>query len=72
MVWSRSKQDTLVLPVSALALLILGDYKATSGWNWHNWMLCWVSGVPGDQVSVCPRHALSEVEQLGSNILRDV
>src|SRR5664280_1032346 len=38
-VWSRSKQDTLVLPVSALALLILGDYKATSGWNWHNWML---------------------------------
>ena len=39
MVWSRSKQDTLVLPVSALALLILGDYKATSGWNWHNWML---------------------------------
>lgn len=39
MVWTRSKQETLALPVSALALLILGDYKTTSGWNWNNWVL---------------------------------
>jgi len=37
-VWSRSKQETLALPVSALALLILGDYRATGGWNWRSWM----------------------------------
>lgn len=39
MVWTRSTRETLALPVSALALLILADYKATQGWNWHNWML---------------------------------
>jgi uncharacterized protein (TIGR02391 family) len=39
MPWSRSKQETLSLPVDALALLILRDYKVTGGWNWNNWML---------------------------------
>ncbi len=37
MVWTRSKQATLGLPVDALALLILEDY-ASAGWNWSSWM----------------------------------
>jgi uncharacterized protein (TIGR02391 family) len=37
--WSLSKQETLALPINALALLILGDYRASQGWNWRNWML---------------------------------
>jgi len=36
-VWNRSKQATLGLPVDALALLILQDY-ASEGWNWSSWM----------------------------------
>jgi hypothetical protein len=39
MVWTRSPQDTLMLPIDALALLILQDYQETRGWNWHNWIL---------------------------------
>lgn len=35
--WTRSNQETLSLPVDALALLILQDY-APEGWNWSNWM----------------------------------
>ncbi|MDQ3764449.1 MAG: TIGR02391 family protein [Actinomycetota bacterium] len=38
MAWNRSKQETLALPINALALLILEDYKAGGGWNWQNWM----------------------------------
>jgi uncharacterized protein (TIGR02391 family) len=36
--WTRSRADTLALPIDALALLILRDYDATDGWNWQNWM----------------------------------
>lgn len=39
MAWKRSRHDTLALPISALALLILHDYKASDGWNWRNWIL---------------------------------
>ena len=39
MVWTRSKRETLALPVDALALLILRDYHQVRGWNWHSWML---------------------------------
>jgi hypothetical protein len=39
MVWTQSREDTLGLPIDALALLILRDYQDTSGWNWHNWIL---------------------------------
>lgn len=38
MVWTRSKEETIGLPIDALALLILEDYKAGNGWNWQNWM----------------------------------
>jgi hypothetical protein len=37
--WNRSKQETLALPINALALLILRDYQETGGWNSRNWML---------------------------------
>jgi hypothetical protein len=36
---NRSKQETLALPINALALLILRDYQETGGWNSRNWML---------------------------------
>jgi uncharacterized protein (TIGR02391 family) len=39
MAWNRSKADTLRLPIDALALLILKDFKQVNGWNWHNWMI---------------------------------
>lgn len=38
MTWTRPKAETLALPIDALALLILHDYKAGDGWNWQNWM----------------------------------
>jgi|GEM_PF-700968 len=38
MVWTRSNVETLALPIDALALLILHDYKSAGGWNWQNWM----------------------------------
>lgn len=38
MTWTRNKQETLGLPIDALALLILQDYKSGHGWNWQNWM----------------------------------
>lgn len=38
MVWTRSRQETLALPINTLALLILQDYVASNGWNWQNWM----------------------------------
>ncbi|MFJ7213515.1 hypothetical protein [Amycolatopsis sp. NPDC098790] len=38
MTWTRNKAETLALPIDALALLILRDYKASDGWNWQNWM----------------------------------
>lgn len=38
MVWMRSARDTTALPIDALALLVLADYKASDGWNWQNWM----------------------------------
>ncbi len=34
MAWNRSNQEILALPINALALLILEDYKAGGGWNW--------------------------------------
>jgi hypothetical protein len=36
--WSRSRKDTIELPIDALALLVLQDYVAGNGWNWQNWM----------------------------------
>lgn len=38
MTWTRSREDTTSLPIDALALLILEDYKLSNGWNWQNWM----------------------------------
>jgi uncharacterized protein (TIGR02391 family) len=38
MAWRHSRQDTVHLPISALALLVLQDYVSSNGWNWHNWM----------------------------------
>jgi uncharacterized protein (TIGR02391 family) len=38
MAWARSRDETIQLPISALALLVLKDYAAGSGWNWQNWM----------------------------------
>lgn len=49
MVWSRSREETLALPVNSLALLILHDYAA-GGWNWQNWMRgSEQSGTAGDR-----------------------
>lgn len=36
--WQRSREDTVDLPIDALALLVLDDYVAGNGWNWQNWM----------------------------------
>jgi uncharacterized protein (TIGR02391 family) len=36
--WTRSREDTIELPIDALALLVLQDYVAGNGWNWQNWM----------------------------------
>ena len=38
MAWTRSREDTIELPIDALALLVLQDYVAGDGWNWQNWM----------------------------------
>jgi hypothetical protein len=38
MTWTRSRKDTIELPIDALALLVLEDYVAGNGWNWQNWM----------------------------------
>lgn len=38
MAWTRSREDTVELPVDALAILMLQDYVAVNGWNWQNWM----------------------------------
>jgi len=38
MSWNRSKQETLALPIDALALLILQSYASSRGSNWRNWM----------------------------------
>src|SRR5579864_5392892 len=38
MAWTRTREATLALPVDALALLILQDYRNGNGWNWQNWM----------------------------------
>ncbi|GHG00186.1 MULTISPECIES: TIGR02391 family protein [Amycolatopsis] len=38
MTWTRPRAETLALPIDALALLMLHDYKAGDGWNWQNWM----------------------------------
>ncbi len=37
MTWTRPRAETLALPIDALALLILHDYKTGDGWNWQNW-----------------------------------
>lgn len=39
MVWTRPADETTALPVDALAVLVLQDYRDTQGWNWRNWML---------------------------------
>jgi hypothetical protein len=36
--WTRSREDTIELPIDALALLVLEDYVAGNGWSWQNWM----------------------------------
>ena len=38
MTWNRSREDTVELPIDALAILVLQDYIAGDGWNWQNWM----------------------------------
>ena len=38
MAWTRPADETLALPIDALALLILDDYVTGGGWNWQNWM----------------------------------
>lgn len=38
MAWTRNQAETVALPVSAVALLILQDYLQVAGWNWDNWM----------------------------------
>jgi uncharacterized protein (TIGR02391 family) len=38
MTWKRSRDETVSLPIDALALLVLQDYDAGNGWNWQNWM----------------------------------
>ncbi len=38
MAWTRSRENTIELPINALALLVLQDYVARNGWNWQNWM----------------------------------
>ena len=38
MAWQRSREDTIELPIGALAILVLQDYVAGNGWNWQNWM----------------------------------
>lgn len=34
----RSWEDTIELPIDALAILVLHDYADGNGWNWQNWM----------------------------------
>ena len=36
--WKRSREDTIELPIDALAILVLEDYVAGDGWSWQNWM----------------------------------
>jgi uncharacterized protein (TIGR02391 family) len=38
MAWNRSREDTVELPIDALAVLVLRDYTQGNGWNWQNWM----------------------------------
>jgi len=38
MAWQRSQEDTIELPIGALAILVLQDYVAGNGWNWQSWM----------------------------------
>ncbi len=38
MAWTRTPHETAALPIDALALLILHDYKNNSGWSSPNWM----------------------------------
>ncbi len=38
MPWQRNREDTVDLPINALALLVLQDYDHGNGWNWQNWM----------------------------------
>jgi hypothetical protein len=38
MAWNQSREETIGLPIDALAILVLQDYVAVNGWNWQNWM----------------------------------
>jgi uncharacterized protein (TIGR02391 family) len=38
MAWNRNRENTIELPIEALAILVLQDYVAGDGWNWQNWM----------------------------------
>lgn len=38
MAWTRSREETVDLPIDALAILVLQDYVQGNGWNWQNWM----------------------------------
>ncbi|SFW74539.1 hypothetical protein [Amycolatopsis australiensis] len=46
MTWTRPRAETLALPIDALALLIVHDYKTGDGWNWQNWMRSASNGEP--------------------------
>ena len=35
---NRGREDTIELPIDALATLVLQDYVAAGVWNWQNWM----------------------------------
>lgn len=38
MTWNRNREETIELPIDALAVLILKDYVDGGGWNWQSWM----------------------------------
>jgi uncharacterized protein (TIGR02391 family) len=38
MAWTRGREETVGLPIDALALLVLENYVSGNGWNWQNWM----------------------------------
>ena len=38
MPWTCKHDETLKLPIDALAVLVLKDYVEGDGWNWQNWM----------------------------------
>lgn len=39
MLWEHSVDELMVLPLPDLALLVLGDFQSSDGWNQRNWLL---------------------------------